>query len=101
MFFSTVFLSFFSYSSVFFFVGTMEFNALIWAKAQDGQWHRGTVISREETGDLRHIKVCVYACVCVVGTCLLRLVLGPLRCCCCFWIAMKSSRVRCTCFCAV
>lgn len=35
----------------------MEFNALVWAKAQDGQWHRGTVISREETGDLRHIKV--------------------------------------------
>lgn len=35
----------------------MEFNALVWAKAQDGEWHRGTVISREETGDLRHIKV--------------------------------------------
>lgn len=35
----------------------MEFNALVWAKAQDGHWHRGTVISREETGDLRHIKV--------------------------------------------
>ncbi|CBJ27444.1 myosin-like protein [Ectocarpus siliculosus] len=35
----------------------MEFNALVWAKAHDGQWHRGTVISREETGSLRHIKV--------------------------------------------
>lgn len=34
----------------------MEFNALVWAKAQDCLWHRGTVISREETGDLRHIK---------------------------------------------
>lgn len=40
----------------------MEFNALVWAKAQDGQWHRGTVISREETGDLRHIKVRVGPC---------------------------------------
>lgn len=36
----------------------MEFNALVWAKAQDGHWHRGTVISRQEKDDLRFIKVC-------------------------------------------
>lgn len=35
----------------------MEFNALVWAKAQDGRWHRGTVISRQEKEDLRFIKV--------------------------------------------
>lgn len=35
----------------------MEFNALVWAKALDGKWRRGTVKVREEVGNLRRIKV--------------------------------------------
>ena len=56
----------------------MEFNALVWAKAQDGQWHRGTVISREEIGDHRHIKVRV--CAACVGSVCVRFAL-IVRCC--------------------
>lgn len=43
----------------------MEFNALVWAKAQDGRWHRGTVISRQEKEDLRFIKVRFTMCTCM------------------------------------
>ncbi|CAM9626880.1 unnamed protein product, partial [Discosporangium mesarthrocarpum] len=35
----------------------MEFNALVWAKGHDELWHPGTIISREESGDKRKIKV--------------------------------------------